>query len=73
MRRGHTGNEMVASGEWNKIGKKHYVHISGFEIKYDCMAWGWLVSNNKGIYQTLWAAKQIVEWALEETANGVLL
>jgi hypothetical protein len=59
IRHGNTGVEMVASGAWVKVGKKHYRHVSGEEIKYDCNAWGWRAVGR--LYTTLWMARYEVE------------
>lgn len=56
----NTAQEMKNSGEWARIGKKHYLHISGNEIQYDCNRWLWIVNGNYG-YTTLWAAKHAAE------------
>lgn len=46
-------------GYWAKVGKKHYIHVSGIEVIYDCNAWLWFVGNEG--YSTLWAAKYYAE------------
>lgn len=61
MRHGNTAVEMTSSGSWVKVGKKHYQHISGAEVKYDCNAWGWVINGGNMAYSSLWAAKYEVE------------
>ena len=36
-----TDLQIIADGDFAKIGKKHFRHVTGAEIQYDCMAWGW--------------------------------
>lgn len=60
-RMGHTGREMEASGEWVKIGRKHYEHISGVQIRYDCNRWAWEIIGRNELYTVLWAAKHRAE------------
>jgi len=48
-----TDKQMVSSGEWVKVGRKAYRHVSGVEITHDGMCW---VTNGKR-YTTLWAAR----------------
>lgn len=31
------------SGEWARVARKHYRHVSGIEIAYDHMAWNWQI------------------------------
>jgi hypothetical protein len=45
---------------WAKVGKKHYLHVSGNEVIYDCNNWLWRVNGKNG-YSTLWAAKYEAE------------
>lgn len=34
-----TGLDMVTSGQWVKVGRKHYRHASGEEVRHDGAAW----------------------------------
>ena len=56
----NTRTDILASGQWVQIAKKHYQHIDGAEIKYDCMAWLWrIVGTDSGFKQlnhAVWAA-----------------
>jgi hypothetical protein len=64
----NTGREMVASGQWAKIGKKHYRHVSGIEVWYDCNAWKWRTSLDKSLgWSALWVARYEVERSHEAT------
>jgi hypothetical protein len=45
---------------WAKVGKRHYIHISGNEVIYDCNCWVWRLNGKEG-YSTLWAAKYAAE------------
>lgn len=58
-RRPNTAKAMADSGNWAKVGPKHYIHISGEEITYNCNRWLW-IHGNYG-YTTLWAAKHNAE------------
>jgi len=63
-RRGHTGREMVQTGEWVKVGKKHYQHVSGVEVVYDHNRWVWCIKGgpkNNTCWSALWVAKHEVE------------
>lgn len=60
-RHGNTGREMVDSGQWAKVGKKHYRHVSGNEAKWDCNVWGWRINDGKSVYDALWVVRGNVE------------
>lgn len=62
-RMGNTGREMVQTGAWVKVGRKHYAHISGVEVVYRCNDWAWEVIGTGLMYQALWVAKQAAEKA----------
>lgn len=51
MRNKRTDLQIVAAGDFAKVGKKHFRHVSGAEIKYDCNAWGWRACGR--LWQTL--------------------
>jgi len=59
-RMGNTGREMVASGAWVKLASKHYEHISGAVIRYDCNRWVWQIVGGDA-YPLLWVARHAVE------------
>ena len=59
-RMGNTGQEMVTSGAWVKLGRQHYRHVSGIEIAYDCNQWTWKVSDGSS-YSLLWVARHWAE------------
>jgi hypothetical protein len=61
MRHGNTGREMLAGGAWVKVGRRHYRHVSGAEVKYDCNLWGWATGGR--LYASLWAARDAAERA----------
>ena len=62
MRRPNTKKEMEMSGEWNLIGRRHYRHISGVEITYDNMTFGYRASDVPAeSYRFLWVVKYDVE------------
>lgn len=64
QRHGNTGIEMVASGSWVKVGRKHYRHVSGAEVVYDCNRWHWQVTGAgswDGLYGSLWVARHYAE------------
>jgi hypothetical protein len=56
----NTAITMKKDDMWAKVGKKHYMHVSGIEIKYDCNSWLWRIDGKEG-YSTLWAAKYYAE------------
>jgi hypothetical protein len=60
-RHGNTATEMKSSGEWAKIGNKHYRHISGAEVKWVPNAWGWRINDQRQVWDALWVAKYEVE------------
>lgn len=53
--------EMLTSGQWAKVGRKHYRHESGAEVKYDHNAWGWRINERPEVWGTLTVAKHNVE------------
>jgi hypothetical protein len=60
-----TDLDMVNSGAWNKVGKKHFRHVSGAEVRYDCNAWTWAVTGcaaDGERYSALHAARSRVEY-----------
>lgn len=59
-RHGNTAREMEITG-WAKVARKHYRHISGIEVRYDCNRWGWEVVGQNELYTVLWAAKHRAE------------
>lgn len=61
-RMGNTGREMVESGAWVKVGRKHYEHISGAQIRYNCNRWVWeVVGQPDAAWTLLWVARHFVE------------
>ena len=40
----NTAKQMETSGEWAKTGRKHYTHVTGAVVTYNCNAWAWEVS-----------------------------
>ena len=65
-RMGNTAREIVAAGDFVKVGRKHYRHVGGAEIVYDCNAWQWKITGRKGGWDVLWPAVHEVRRA----ANG---
>lgn len=66
-----TQKQMLASGSWIKVARKHYRHVSGVEVKYDCNQRGWEVSTKPGYYYSvLWAARYEAERAGSEIGNA---
>jgi hypothetical protein len=61
MRHGNTAREMVESGQWAKIGRKHYRHESGAEILYNNNRWLWEVVGASDGWSALWVARHWVE------------
>ena len=56
----NTAATMKQDRAWAKVGNKHYIHVSGNEVSYDCNAWLWRVNSKNG-YTTLWVAKYEAE------------
>lgn len=69
-RHGNTGQELVNSGAWVKVGRKHYRHVTGVEVVYDCNRWGWRIMAADGtsdglVWSTLWVAAHYATKATE--------
>jgi hypothetical protein len=56
-----TVKQMIASGQWCKIGKKRYEHASGAAVWYDHNSFGWRIDESQLVWSTLWIAKMEVE------------
>lgn len=67
---GNTAHKMKNDGFWVKVGKKHYVHVSGTEVTYDCNRWLWCI-NGKPLYTTLWVTKYEVERIYEKQLANI--
>lgn len=52
-----TAREMLASGQWIKIGKGAYRHVSGVEIRRE-NSW-WVIGDKR--FAALWIARMAVE------------
>jgi hypothetical protein len=52
-----TAADMLATGEWAKVGNKAYRHVTGVEIRHDGSCW---VVNGKR-FAALWVARLEVE------------
>jgi hypothetical protein len=64
IRAGNTGREMIESGAWIKVARKHYRHMEGVEIVYNCNRWAWEIIGGKNTgeaYGLLWVARQRAE------------
>jgi len=57
----HTGRQMEQSGDRCKVGRKHYLHGSGREIRYNHNRWLWEIVGTDIAYSLLWPAKYAVE------------
>jgi hypothetical protein len=52
-----TDLEIVNSGEFVKVARKHFRHVSGLEITFDCNRCGWRISDETGwVWPNLHAA-----------------
>lgn len=74
LRMGNTGREMVQSGTWVKVARKHYRHVSGAEIRYNSNRWLWEIVGTEHAHELLWAARHVVErigfgWQTHETVQ----
>lgn len=50
----------VVKSDWVKTGPKHWSHVSGVQVKYDCNAWKWQViggANCGRFYTAKWEAQ----------------
>lgn len=53
-----TDLDLVNAGDFVKVGRKHFRHVSGLEITYDSNAWHWRAVGR--LWTTLdWAAYQV--------------
>jgi hypothetical protein len=59
-----TDLQIIADGDFAKIGKKHFRHVSGAEIQYDCMAWGWRACG------WLWKTLEVAVYNVRTEAKG---
>ena len=59
-----TDIDMINSGQWAKVAKKHYRHASGVEIKYDCNAWVWEAIGGKEDGHC-WTQLNHARWSVE--------
>jgi N-acetylneuraminic acid mutarotase len=65
-RKVRTDIEMINSGAWNKAGRKRFRHASGVEVFAKENLWHIKGGRHDGLrYETLWAARDIVEKALK--------
>ena len=46
-----TDQDLINAGDFVKVGRKHYRHVSGAEIVYDCNRWRWSAVGQ--LWQTL--------------------
>lgn len=60
-----TDLQIIADGDFAKVGKKHYRHVSGLEVQYDCMAWGWRAAGQ------LWSTLEVAVRATRREATQV--
>ncbi len=56
-RMGNTGREMVDSGAWIKVARKHYRHIDGIEVRYNGNRYAWEILGKDEAYGLLWVAR----------------
>ena len=59
MRMSNTATEMKKDQMWTKVEKKHYIHVNGSEITYDCNRFMWVVNGYR--FKALWQAKEEAE------------
>ena len=65
-----TDLQIVNSGDFTKVGRKHYRHESGAEISFDCMKFGWRVSADPGwIYPNLHSAVSSLRYKIHNGAS----
>lgn len=58
-----TDLELINSGQWAKVGRKHFRRFDGAEVRYDCNAWGWRVNGGRFVWKTLEVAVQQLDSA----------
>lgn len=56
-----TDLQIVNDGDFVKVGHKHFRHVSGAEIVYDCNRWAWQAAGN--LWSTLEVAVHMVRRA----------
>lgn len=66
QRHGNTAKEILAAGDFAKLGKKHYRHVSGLEIAYDHKRYSWRACGKH--WGALWVAVYEVRRAAARTA-----
>ena len=54
-----TDQQILLDGDFAKVGRKHFRHVSGTEITYNCNRWAWQISNGD-LYTTLEVAVHAV-------------
>ncbi len=60
-----TEKEMLASGQWVRVGKSHYRHVDGGEVQKRSHG-GWTASTDPGlVWSRLWVARHRVEKSTE--------
>jgi len=53
---------LVNSGQWTRVARRRYWHISGAEVYYDNNRWGWVASNRPGL---LWSSLAVAAYEVE--------
>jgi hypothetical protein len=57
----NTAKQIESDGQWVKVGRRHYRHCSGNEVRYDCNAWGYKINGRQEVWPLLYIAKYYVE------------
>lgn len=63
-------NKPTTEGTWVKIARKHYRHITGIEVRYNCNRWLWEIiggPEDGSAYGTLWVAQHSALQGTEAT------
>ena len=61
---------IINAGDFVKVGRKHFRHVSGREIKFDYMKSGWRVSDDQGwVYPNLHSAASRVRYRSAQAAG----
>lgn len=55
----------TTAGTWAKIGRQHYRHMDGAEVRYDSTRWAWRVTYADGLAGRLYGTLTVAEMTAE--------
>ena len=50
---------MLESGEWSKVGRKHFRRFDGATVQYDCNRWHWVATGPNGENHGRWKTLEV--------------